>query len=92
MLVRNHLLCPYSDCAAHHRSGNLRIQVLVNQINGQRKVVLRESEKGDREKTSLPYKHNKEVYPGLCPYCQKSVEVVIDETHVTRYLHLRQAK
>lgn len=92
MLVRNHLLCPYSDCEANKRSGDLRIQVVVNEINEERTVSLRKTLKGEREKTSLPYKWNKEVFDSECPYCQRPVEIVIDETHSTRYIHLRQGK
>ena len=90
MLVRNHLLCPYGDCVAHDRSRDLRIQVLVND---ERQVNLRKTTKGKRGKTRLRYKGTKDVVRGqLCPYCNKPVEVIIDETHVTRYIHLRQPK
>jgi hypothetical protein len=90
MLVRNHLLCPYGDCVAHDRSGELRIQVLVSD---ERLVNLKKTAKGKRGKTSLPYKGTREVVRGqLCPYCRKPVEVIIDETHVTRYVYLRQPK
>ena len=30
-----------------------------------------------------------EVYPDLCPYCKRPVEVVIDETHNGRNINLR---
>jgi len=92
MLVRNHLLCPYSDCEANRRVGNLRIQVVVNEVNGKRAVSLGKTVKGERKRTSLPYIWTKEVYKEECPYCQGPVEVVIDETHSTRYIHLRQTK
>lgn len=90
MLVRNHLLCPYSDCEANKRSGDLRIQVVVNEINDERTVGLRKTLKGEKENTTLPYKWTKEVYDSECPYCLRPVEVVINETHSTRYIHLRQ--
>jgi hypothetical protein len=90
MLVRNHLLCPYSDCEANKRSEDLRIQVIVNDVNDKRTVRLEKTLKGEKEHTSLPYKWTKEVYDADCPYCQRPVEVVIDETHSTRYIHLRQ--
>jgi hypothetical protein len=92
MLVRNHLLCPYSDCEANKRSGDLRIQVVVNEINDERTVSLRKTLKGEKENTSLPYNYKREVYNEKCPYCKRPVEVVIDETHSTRYIHLRQRK
>ena len=93
VLIRNHLLCPYSNCDANKRSGDLRIQLLVNQENDKRKVNLKSTLKGQRGKTDLPYRNTKEVYSELfCPYCKKPVEVVIDETHTTRYIHLRQAR
>src|SRR3990170_287358 len=74
MLIRNHLLCPYSDCIANKRSGDLRIQVLVNQLSGKREVRLKTSVSGERGKTDLPYKHTNEVYHGFCPYCNRPVE------------------
>ena len=93
MLIRNHLLCPYSNCDANKRSGNLRIQVLVNQVNDERDIKLKPITKGERGRTKLPYSYTKEVYSELfCPYCNSPVEVVIDETHSTRYIHLRQSK
>lgn len=92
MLVRNHLLCPYSDCEANKRSGDLRIQVVVNEDDGERTVSLGKTLKGEKENTSLPYRYTKEVYDAECSYCQRPVEVVIDETHSTRYIHLRQGK
>jgi hypothetical protein len=85
-------LCPYSDCEANQRSGSLRIQVRVNEVNDKREVSLRRTLKGEKERTSLIYVWRKEVYNEKCPYCQRPVEVVIDETHSTRYFHLRQAK
>ena len=97
MLVRNHLLCPYQDCEASKRSGDLRIQVAVNEINDERTVSLRKTLKGEKDNTNLPYKWNKEVYDSECPYCKRPVEVVIDENnnddeiHQTRYIHLRRA-
>ena len=62
MLVRNHLLCPYSDCICNYRSKDLRIQVMVNQVNGEREVSLKETVKGKKGRTSLPYKYTYEVY------------------------------
>jgi hypothetical protein len=91
MLVRNHLLCPYSDCEAHGRSGNLRIQVIVSEGNDKRLVSLAKTMKVEKKKkTSLPYIHTEEIYREKCPYCRRPIEVVIDETHATRYIHLRQ--
>ena len=93
MLVRNHLLCPYSICNANKRTGELKIQVLVNQTNGERIVGLKPTIRGKRKRTDLSYNFIKEGHSGLsCPYCNRSLEVVIDETHSTRYVHLRQAK
>lgn len=93
MLIRNHLLCPYSKCDANKRSGNLRIQVLVKQVNDKREVRLKQTVSGERGRTKLPYKYTNETYSGLfCPYCNRPVEVVMDETRSTRNIHLRQAK
>ena len=91
VLVRNHLLCPYSDCVCHERSQDLRIQVILNQVNDKREVRLRKTIKGKRERTSIPYNYTKEICSEQCPYCLKPVEVVVDETHGTRYIHLRLA-
>jgi hypothetical protein len=68
----------------------LRIQVLVNEVDDKRTVSLRKTLKGEKGNTSLSYKWTKEAYDAECPYCQRPVEVVIDETHSTRYIHLRQ--
>jgi hypothetical protein len=92
MLVRNHLLCPYSDCEANKRSKELRIQVLINEVNDERTVGLRKTLKGQKDNTTLPYKWTKEAYDSECPYCQRPVEVVIDETHTGRNISLRQRK
>ena len=90
VLVRNHLLCPYSDCICHYRSKDLRIQVLVNHVNGEREVSLKETVTGEKGRTNLPKKFTYEVYIELkCPYCQRPVEVVIDETHNGRNINLR---
>ena len=61
MLVRNHLLCPYSDCEANKRSGDLRIQVVVNEVNNGRTVSLRKTLEGEQERTTLPYNYNREA-------------------------------
>jgi hypothetical protein len=90
MLVRNHLLCPYSDCEANKRSGELRIQVIVNEVTNGRTVSLRKTAKGEKERTTLPYNFNREVYGEKCPYCQRPVEVIIDETHSGRNIYLKQ--
>ena len=54
MLVRNHLLCPYADRVATDRSKELRIQVLVNEVNGIIEVRLEKTVKGEKGRTSLP--------------------------------------
>ena len=90
MLVRNHLLCPYSDCEANKRSGDLRIQVVVNEINGERTISLKKTLKGEKDNTTIPYKWTKEAYDSECPHCQRPVEVVIDETHSGRNIYLKQ--
>jgi hypothetical protein len=90
MLVRNHLLCPYSDCIASDRSNELRIQVRINQDEDSRKVSLDKTFKTDKERTRLPYKYTYEVFTKLsCPYCNRPVEVVVDETHKGRNVNLR---
>jgi len=87
MLVRNHLLCPYSDCDAHYRAKDLRIQVQVNDKEGKREVTLKQTVKGKIERTNLPYKYAKEEYRQTCPYCQRPITIVIDETHNGRNIY-----
>lgn len=89
LLIRTHLLCPYSDCIAHERKNIQRIQVSVDE---QRKVKISQTVKGKVHRTELPYEYKKWIRPSKCPYCNRLVEVVIDETHVTRYIHLRIAR
>ena len=93
LLIRNHLLCPYINCEANKRSGNLRIQVIINKKNETREVRLKKTVRGKRGKTKLPYKYTAETFSGLsCPYCSRPLEVVVDETHDTRYVYLRRLK
>ena len=89
ILIRTHLLCPYSDCVAHERKNTQRIQVAVDE---QRKVKLSQTVKGKANKTKLSYEYKKWIRPSKCSYCNKLVEVVIDETHVTRYIYLRMVR
>lgn len=86
MLVRNHLLCPYADCVAHHRQDAKRIQVLVDE---NRNVQLRKTSPNKKTKTKLDYLGKKWIVTGKCPYCDGNMEVVIDETHNGRNIHLR---
>jgi hypothetical protein len=89
LLIRNHLLCPYSDCSAHHKRKILRIQIQVNDEEGRREVTLKQTIKGKIERTGLPYGHAKEEYNQKCPYCQRPVIAVIDETGNGRNISLR---
>jgi hypothetical protein len=91
MLIRNHLLCPYSDCLANERSKELRIKLLVNQVDDNiREVQLEKSTVEGKRRTSLPYNGKKEVCTKTCPYCNSQIEIVIDETGPTRYVHTRK--
>ena len=87
MLVRTHSVCPYRDCKAHLRSGPYRIQVLIDE---QRNVILQKPQ--DIQGSKLTYKYDKWVRSRNCPYCDKVVEVVIDETHEGRNLNIRLPK
>jgi len=87
ILVRNHLLCPYSDCEAHNRQKSPRIRIKVDE---ERNVTLSQSEKGEKNKTSLPYQNKKWEKPTNCPYCNRELTVVIDETHNGRNIYLRK--
>ena len=84
VLVRSHLLCPYFDCFAHNRRDIQRIQVLVDES---RNVELRKPI--PIEGTRLSYLYKRWVKLSKCPYCNKSIEVVIDETHTGRNIYLR---
>lgn len=86
MLVRNHLLCPYLDCSAHQRSNSLRIRALVDE---ERKVVLQKSIVGNKTKSKLRFLYKLWSIPTKCPYCNRPVEVVIDETHDGRNISIR---
>ena len=86
MLVRNHLLCPFADCVAHNRQDNKRIQVLVDE---KRNVQLNKTSPGKKIKTKLPYLCKHWIIPEKCPYCNRPIEVVIDETHNGRNVYLR---
>lgn len=92
MLVRNHLLCPYTDCEANKRSGDLRIQVNVKEINGLREVTLKKAVKGEKSRTSLTYRNDYEAFIEKCPYCLRPIEVVVDETHSGRNVYLRKGR
>ena len=89
MLVKNHLLCPYSDCEAHSRQGNLRIQIQVANEEGKRTVNLSQSVKGRIIKTSLPYNHVREEFRKTCPYCNRPIIAIVDETHWGRKIFLK---
>lgn len=86
MLVRNHLLCPYVDCAAHYRRDTKRMQVLVDE---KRNVVLNKESSGKRTRTRLPYLYKHWIVPTKCPHRNRPIEVVIDETHDGRNIYLR---
>ena len=86
-MVRNQSLCPYNDCVAHKRSEDNRIRVLIDE---KRNVKLEQSLRADKKKTTrLPYLSEKWVVAQKCPFCHRSVEVVIDETHAGRNINLR---
>ena len=84
-LVRTHLLCPYSDCRAYFRADPFRIQVLLDK---DRNVTLQKPK--DMRGSRLPYLYRRWVKPSVCPYCEKKVEVIIDETHQGRNIYLRK--
>ena len=86
MLVRNHLLCPYAHCVAHRGRDAKRIQVLVDE---NRNVELRKTSPDKKTKTKLAYLGKKWIVTGTCPYCDRNMEVVIDETHNGRNINLR---
>lgn len=87
MLVRNHSLCPYSDCVAHARRDIQRIKVLVDE---ERNVELQKSVAGEKKSRSrLDYKYKLWIIPQNCPFCNRPVEVVIDETHNGRNINIR---
>ncbi len=90
MLVKNHLVCPYSDCEAHDKRKNLRIKIKVSAEDGKRKVTLERSVKGRIERTSLPYNSQIEMFNASCPFCQRPLIVVIDERHWGRNIYLKQ--
>lgn len=85
-MVRNHLLCPYLDCFAHQRNETLRIRALVDE---ERNVVLQKSIAGKKAKSKLRFLYKLWVIPSKCPYCNRPVEVVIDETHNGRNISIR---
>ena len=87
ILVRTHLVCPYSDCIAHFRSDPYRIQVLIDNDGN---VQLQKPK--DIPSARLSYKYKKWIKSSKCPYCQKTLEVVIDETHEGRNINLRLPK
>ena len=88
VLIRNHLLCPYSDCIAHERDNTARIKVSIDE---KRNVSLYKSKSTiNSERTRLSYLFKKWVREAKCPFCKKSIEVVIDETHNGRNVSLRQ--
>jgi len=89
LLIRTHLLCPYFDCIAHERKNIPRIQAVVDE---KRKIELREPASTERNRTRLPYLYRKWVRVSECPYCNKPVEVVIDEKHKGRNIYLRIPK
>lgn len=86
VLVRSHLLCPYSDCVAHYRKNSPRVQVLLDE---ERAVSLRKGVSGKSVKTRLPYLNKRWVRLKECPHCDRPLEVVIDETHDGRNIYLR---
>ena len=89
---RNHLLCPYSNCEANKRSEDLRIQVIVAEINGVREAILKKTVRGEPARTELSFRNDYEAFIEKCPYCQRPIEVVIDETHSGRNVYLRKGR
>ena len=87
MLVRTHLLCPYSDCLANHRDNDDRVRALIDE---ERNVVLEKSSSlAKSARTKLSYKGKLWAVPQVCPFCSRKFEVVIDETHEGRNISLR---
>ena len=88
MLIRNHLLCPYGDCVAHFRKAGVMIRALIDEG---RSIVLEKAfsvKMGGR----LSYEYKLWVVPQKCPFCERQVEVVIDEKHDGRNVSLRLPK
>jgi hypothetical protein len=52
-------------------------------------VVLNKTFISTVKRTKLPYLNKKWIVPGKCPYCNRGLEVVIDETHNGRNINLR---
>jgi len=64
-----------------------RIKVLVDEA---RNVELQKSVAGEKKSRSrLDYKYKLWVIPQNCPFCNRPVEVVIDETHNCRNINIR---
>ena len=78
MLVRNHLLCPYTDCEANKRSGDLRIQVNVEEINGLREVTLKKAVNGEKSRTSLAYRNDYEAFIEEVSMLLRPIRVVVE--------------
>ena len=89
VLVRSHLLCPYSDCVAHYRKDTPRIHVLLDE---ERAVSLKKDVTNKIVKTRLPYLNKRWVRLKKCPHCNRPLEIVIDETHDGRNIYLRIPK
>ena len=88
VLVRNHLLCPYSSCVAHERGNTARIKAVIDEKRNVSIFKSKSSIAGER--TRLLYLFRKWVRQATCPFCKKSIEVIIDETHNGRNVSLRQ--
>lgn len=86
-LVRTHLLCPHKDCVAFSRSNAYRIQAVIDE---NRNVQLQKPK--NVQSNRLPYLHKLWVRQGICPYCNKELELVIDETHKGRNIYTRKPR
>lgn len=85
MIVRTHLLCPYQNCEVYNRTDSLRIQALIDE---KRNVILQKPM--DITSSKIEFQNKKWIRPSSCPYCNKHVDVVINETNQGRDVYLRK--
>jgi len=58
-------------------------------VDEERNIELQQSSWKPPCKTKLKYKHELWEKPSICPFCDRPVEVVIDETHNGRNINIR---
>jgi len=59
------------------------------QVDEERNIKLQQSSWKPPRKTKLKYKYELWEKPSICPFCDRPVEVVIDETHNGRNINIR---